>query len=542
MPKPFDFFKKHTFWFLILLVSIPSFSRMLRTGMYTTQDFHFFRLVEFDKCTRDLQLPCRWAPDAGLGYGEPLFNFYGQLSYAIGEIFHLSGISHIDSLKLLFILSLLGSAISMFVLAKSIWRSDAGSLLSAVLYVYAPYRAVDVWVRGALPEALAFILFPLILWKADSFIEKEKKADLFWLTTLLAALVLTHNLSFILFLPVLLVWVPYKLYRKGKWSLLLKLGGAAVGAALLSAFYILPVLFEAKHIALETTIRGYFDFRGHFATLEQLLFSRFWGYGASVFGPEDDLSLAIGRVHWILPLLIAVMGLKTRFKHYKELLALIALGWFSLFLAHNRSTPLWEALPFMAYIQFPWRFLSTAVFSFSLAAGALPLVLPRLKTTAILGIALVVVFLNYPFFREDIWQEITDADLRRGHEWERQMRASIGDFWPNFGPIPTEPAPQNPENGQLLEKRSSFAKYRVAGGREVEFPTAYFPGWVGSLDNQSLDVYPSDRGLIAARVPGGEWVVSLEFTDTPVRALGNLVSLVSILAALGIYRRIKSEN
>jgi len=108
--------------------------------------------VEFDKCIKALQIPCRWAPDAGLGYGEPLFNFYGQFTYAVGEIYHLLGGSIINSVKFLFILSLAGSGISMYFLAKRIWKNDYAALVSSVVYLYAPYRSLDVWVRGALPR------------------------------------------------------------------------------------------------------------------------------------------------------------------------------------------------------------------------------------------------------------------------------------------------------------------------------------------------------------------------------------------------------
>jgi hypothetical protein len=193
---------------LILTLAIPTFWRMLTPGIYSMQDYHFFRQLEFDKCVKMLQLPCRWAPDAGLGYGEPLFNFYGQLPYAIGEIYHLLGGSIIDSVKFLFILSLLGSAVSMFFLSRRLWKNNFSALISSIVYLYAPYRAVDVWVRGALPEALSFILFPLIL------LSVEKKS-LVWFSFLLSALILTHNLSLVMFLPILLVWIIYRRFWKG---------------------------------------------------------------------------------------------------------------------------------------------------------------------------------------------------------------------------------------------------------------------------------------------------------------------------------------
>src|SRR5258708_28332007 len=144
--------KVKIFLIIIFLLSIPTFAKMVRPGIYSMQDFHYFRLFEFDKCIKALQIPCRWAPDAGLSYGEPLFNFYTQVPYAVGEIIHLIGFQLVDSLKITFILSLILSGISMFFLSRQIWKSELGGFFSALFYIYAPYRAVDVWVRLALPE------------------------------------------------------------------------------------------------------------------------------------------------------------------------------------------------------------------------------------------------------------------------------------------------------------------------------------------------------------------------------------------------------
>lgn len=452
-------------------------------GIHSMQDFHLFRLYEFDKCIKSFQIPCRWAPDAGLGYGEPLFNFYGQLTYAIGEIFHLIGFNFINSLKILFILSLVGSSISMFFLAKKIWKNDYAALVSSLVYLYAPYRAVDVYVRGALPEAFAFLLFPLII------LSIEKK-NLFGFSLLFSALILTHNLSALMFLPVIIGWLIYKKFWKGF------LGG--VFALGLSAFYVLPVIFESKFVNLGSTTQGYFDFRAHFTTLKQLFISKYWGYGGSTWGDGDGLSLSIGQAQWILPLLaLLVVFLKRKLKNARALLLLIGLSFFFLLLTHNKTAFLWEALPFMAYIQFPWRFLAVALFCLSLSAGALIGFLGKRELLISLVVILTVIGLNFSFFKEDIWYKVDDSYFFAGSEWDRQRAASIGDFWPNFGhEIPDEPNTSESIN--------------------------YFPGWVGAS--------PDENGLIPLK--------EVVFKNTPVRKVGNIISVLSLLSLIWIRKRL----
>ena len=475
--------KKLKFLFLLLILTIPAFFRMIKPGIYSMQDFHLFRLYEFDKCVKALQIPCRWAPDAGLGYGEPVFNFYAQLPYAIGEIFHLIGFSFIDSIKILFALSLIGSGVAMYFLVKHLWKNDWAAIVSALLYIYAPYRAVDVWVRGALPEALSFTLFPLII------LAIEKKSFL-GLSISTAALILTHNLSALMFLPVVAVWIIYRKFWKAIPAGLLALG--------ISAFYVLPVVFESKFINLGSTTQGYFDFRAHFLTLKQIFLDFSWGYGGSTWGDGDGLNLSVGIIQWALPAIAFIVAFwQKKVKENRSFLIFVGIGTFFLFLTHNKSTLLWEVLPFMKYIQFPWRFLGVAVFAFALASGMIINSLSKKYTILLAGIiGAILLIVNFSFFREDIWYNVNDSYFLTGPEWDRQRSASIGDFWPDFGhEIPAE----------------------MSDGKYIN----YFPGWTGTQ--------PDENGLISSE--------GATFKNTPVRTAGNIISLACLLLFLFLLLR-----
>ena len=532
MQRIIKFISTNKILILLFLLSTLSFFRMLRPGVYSTQDFHLFRLYQFEKCLLDFQLPCRWAPDAGLGYGEPIFNFYGQVSYLAGEFFRLIGFSLIDSLKAVFAVSLAGSAIAMYFLAKKIWKNEFAGLISAVLYLFAPYRAVDVWVRGAFPEAVSFILFPLILLS----IENKK---FFTFTFLVAALVTTHNLSALMFLPVLVVWLILRKYWEGF------IGG--VVSLFISSYYLLPLIFESKFINIRNTTLGYFDFHNHFATSFELFISNFWGYGASVWGPKDDLSLAIGYLQWIVPvsvfvfLLVKVMSKRTNIVKNLEFFVLFVLGWFFLFMTHNKSTPIWETFSFLHYIQFPWRFLGMVVFCFSLAAGSISSFNVGKKFLFSIVVVAATIFLNTAFFREDLWFKVNDSYYTTGSEWDRQRTASIGDYWPIFGPIPTNSAKESSEYWRLVSKKSNYFKFETKFDQssELVLPVNYFPGWVAKVDGVDTPIVPSkEEGRIKLEVPSGNRVVELLFLNTTVRKLGNFISLLTIIVVmLFMYKR-----
>lgn len=536
---------KKTTLFLIAIVVlvVPTFLGMLRPGIFSTQDFPFIRLMEFDRCVKDLQIPCRWSPDIGIFWGEPLFNFYSQLIYLLGEIIHLVGFSLIDSLKTVFIFSFVLSAISMFFLSRKIWKNNLAGLISGVVYVYAPYRAVDVWVRGNLAEAFSFVVFPLIILAFEGIIEKGRLRDYIFFGVSLAFLVLTHNLSIVLFLPFLAVWMVYRILHKKRWSVIPGLIFGGIWSFGLAAFYILPALGESKFVDLESTTRGYFDFRAHYVTVYQLLISRFWGYGGSTWGSGDGLSLAIGIVQWLLPLaLVGIFVLSRKKGFWGTLLILTLVGWFYLFLAHNKSTFIWEVLSLMKYIQFPWRFLGQALFAFSIAVGAASLIFKKtLKRylTAFTVIVLVMV-LNYSSFRPDLWYSYKDSDLTTGDRFIEQTRASIGDYWPKSGSlIPKDPAPDSFKNQKLVYKKSNQVKYELLGlNSEVVFPINYFPGWQGYSDGKKLETFASNKGLVSVRNPGRE--VILRFEDTSIRKIGNYITIVSLFGFIFLFYKRKS--
>ncbi|MEK7470407.1 MAG: glycosyltransferase, partial [Patescibacteria group bacterium] len=146
---------------LLTLLTVPAFFNLLRPGFFPMQDdLQAFRVYEMDRCYDDFQIPCRWVPDAGYQYGYPQFNFYPPLPYYIGALLHRVGIQYIDSVKILFILGYILSAITIFILVSELTDKWSG-FVSALLYTYIPYKAVEVYVRGALSEFWAQIFFPL---------------------------------------------------------------------------------------------------------------------------------------------------------------------------------------------------------------------------------------------------------------------------------------------------------------------------------------------------------------------------------------------
>jgi uncharacterized membrane protein len=262
---------------LIFLATVLTFYRLCRPGYFSMMDdMHVFRLDQFDKCLKDGQIPCRFIKDGGMGYGYPLFNYYSPLSYSIAEFFHLFGFNFIDSLKITFSLCHIIGAFGMFFFARIFW-GELGAFLSSIIFLFAPYQATDSWVRGAIAESLALNLIPWVFYFLTQFINSKKNKIL--LTISLTALLLSHNLTSLAIAPVLVIYSIFLLSKNKNLNFksILDLSIPVLLSLGLSAFFIIPALFEKNLVTVDTMTQGYFQYIIHFVTLNQLFISRFWG-------------------------------------------------------------------------------------------------------------------------------------------------------------------------------------------------------------------------------------------------------------------------
>ena len=539
---------------LVIIFTIPAFWNLLRPGFFPMQDdLQAFRIQQMDKCLDDFQIPCRWVPDAGYGYGYPQFNYYPPLPYYIGAVIHRVGIQYIDTVKILFIAGYILSAITLFVLVSELTNKWSG-FVASVLYTYIPYKAVEVYVRGALSEFWAQVFFPLILWAIYKLIKTGKNSYIVLMGLSIAFLATTHALMTMIFTPIAILWAIYWLYIV-KWKELSKIIKGGILGFGLSAYFLLPVLFEKKFAHVDSVLSGYFDYRAHFVSLYKLFISREWGYGSSGF-PNELLNLSLGLVQWIAAIGAVVLAF-ILFKKYKEKSVLtIGLGFLtllSIFMIHMKSSFIWAKLPFLWYLQFPWRFLAVSIFLLCLLSGFLTYFSGKFKY--VLGTILITtsIILNIGFFIPKDWVNITDTDKFSGVSWQKQMTISIFDYLPIYAELP--PINEAPPVPEVLDGSALFVNYKKGSASQVgvvkviedatiRLPLFDFPGMQVKVDGKVIEYINNDcrlekfcYGLITFNLPEGEHKIEARLTNTPVRTIGNVVTLLSIIGLVVLVRK-----
>lgn len=542
---------------LIIALTIPSLLPLFKPGFFPTQDYIYVaRLYQMDKALSDGHFPVRWAND--FRYGEPLFNFYAPLPYYAGAIIKkISGLDYLQTIKVLFGLGFLLSALAMFWLASGL-AGRAGGLLAAMLYLYAPYHSVDVYVRGALSESWALIFFPLIFLFLQRVANQASLLNISLLAASLGGLFLTHNIMTVLFAPFAAGWAVYLLIVKDRSIKIIipkttSLAVALVWGFALAASFLVPAFVERSYIQTSHLTDGYFDFRGHFVAIPQF-FSNFWGYGASLWGPVDDMSFQVGIIHWaILTVVLLTTILWFRKKYGLLVLALMMAFLFSLFMQHNQSSPIWERFSLLAFVQFPWRFLGISIFIISLLGALAPLSVKNFKfqwiATALL-IALIIGW-NIQFFHPDSYYlDSTDAHYM-GSEVLSKDDKLPKDYLPvwvkriDLEILTTPRAVEGLAEVTNYYQKTGFASFDVSATESalLELPLTHYPGWQVKVDQKSVSLAePSVRGQIRVEIVPGQHLVQVLFTETPLRQIVNLVSLIAWLILIGFWIRVWRQN
>ena len=185
----------------LVLLAAFAYAPLLGGGMILTGDtLHAWRIFEIGRCLDDGQLPCRWAAELGNGYGLPLFNYYPPLPYYAGDLLHRLGFSYLGAVNVLYVLGLLGAGLAMFTLANRLW-GPLGGLVSGVAYVYTPYLALDVYMRGALAEQWGLALAPALLWAVYELVTSSRARYLPFVALFTALLLLSHSLVALIVMP-----------------------------------------------------------------------------------------------------------------------------------------------------------------------------------------------------------------------------------------------------------------------------------------------------------------------------------------------------
>lgn len=540
---------------LILIFLLSSYS-FFHTSFFHVHDFtHAARIAEMARALDEGQFPVRWSANFGYGFGMPLFNFYAPLPYFIGALFFKMGFSVVTSIKLLCLLINLITLVGSYLLGRKM-LGRFGGLILAASYTLAPYRALNLFVRGAFSEVFAMAFLPLVLFSILAFVKNQNKKYLLLMLVSIFAIILSHNLTAMIFLPLAALFAFLYLYYQKKLKLLWLIASQFLLALALSAFYILPAFMEKDLTIIGKIFSGYFHYSHHFLYIRQF-FQDNWQYGGSAWGPNDDVSFFLGKGQLLALVILALLASHRLIKNPKNFLknqlffyslVFSSFCFFGLFMSILKSKFIWDNIQLLQYIQFPWRFLSIVSLFLAVIAALSIYLFTNKKIKLLYGFLLMfVLFMSASYFKPKEYLDDSSALYYTGiNEVQNRMSETLPDY------IPIQMAEEKillAKNQELpgfwLEDLDSTGKISVIVDRGFEkmlstdfektevlnFKVANFIGWQAELDGEKWPINTNQKlGNIQLNVPAGQHRVGIYFSENTIaRKIGDMVSVLALL-------------
>jgi hypothetical protein len=549
---------------------------LLNTRAGGDSPFLLIRTAELSSALADGAFPVRWMAESAFGLGYPFFVYYAALPYYFAAVAAVIGVPLLQSIKLVQTFGIIAAALGMYGLARR-WLPSHGAALAAVAYTTAPFHLANIYVRGdSLSEFWAFVWFPLIL----SSLSTENRRHIFWLPALpLSALVLTHNVSAMLFAPFIVAWVlpdliaqrraPRELLRR-----IFELAAPALLAVGLSAWFWLPALGESAQAQLGEQTSGYFNYANHFRTLDvcapalfttscgdrpvdqiplvqSTLFADAAPPHAFAMGLLQSIAVAIGAAFWL-------RRDGARRPHRVVVLFIIAtLGMTAL------SAPVWATLHPLQLAQFPWRLLSVQALFSSLLIGAIGAGATRFSNAAAALTSLVLIVSIAPLTTRVESLRVPGSGVTpraiQLFEWysgivgttiRAEYLPGTVQPAPTIGPdllgrprralIAQDGIPLDALDSEVLVLDTDSQTWRISVRRDhlaFTLPILYTPAWeaLNLTTGASVPMQPyRGSGWAQLELPRGEHTIMLRYAGTPLQLAGEIVSLIALVLLIGI--------
>jgi hypothetical protein len=510
----------------------------------------------------------RWFSDLHYGFGAPVLNYYAPLSYYL-----LVGIyAFIPALPVAFqwgfILALTATVFGSYFWLKEQFDSEAAGLAGAAAYAFTPYIYFSSLERAAYPELWGLALAPWVFCSVLRFAQAQSFGRRIAFVLLYAALILTHNLSALLFTPILLayaailVWQPTanRLKRLGLFA------ASAAQSVALAAFFILPFLIEAPNVHFERTAE--YDYAANFSTTADLFSLPIpfdpqhvsHGYPASI--PWPQLALAVIGLG-------LVMFLPNGNSLRAIALLFIGISALLIFLNLRISLPVWDVMPLATSIQFPFRLLGPVILLLAwLTAACVAQATQQRQTVIALCVVTATFFFTLTWTYHDSFdsfpntlrpQDIIEDEIAHPTRFGTTNLAEFVPRWVTELPPADTLLPRYaesdspsrlvplPESVAVITETTTLTRTTLAYNADSPFMATYnifyFPDWQVTLDGAHLELKISEpNGLIQLDLPAGQHTVELALKPTPSKIAGGIISLLALAAFFIPVPRSKDET
>lgn len=354
------------YFFIVILsivISIPLFQENF--DIYRDDGVqHICRLMgTYQSITEEQSFPVIMSNFCNsFGYSWNLF--YSPITAYVPLLLHFLTHSFILDLKLFMVFVTILSGIAMYEFVYKVTKNKYTSLLGAAIYILAPYRLTDMYIRMAVAELASFIFLPIIfggLYGLFSDEEEEKKKNGIILTIGAIGLILTHLIMAMYTAIIGFIYVLIHIKKLKDKNLLKQLIIIALCILCVTSFFWAPLLEHKLKTQYEVFKEGRME-------RTETLIEKKLDATSLIYTQKGKMCFEIGLVTLIglVLTMLVVNKIDTRYK--KMYIFSIIIGTISIIMTLKWFP--FEKLPsILKMLQFSYRMLEFEVFFLSFAVA-----------------------------------------------------------------------------------------------------------------------------------------------------------------------------
>ena len=463
----------------------------------------------------------RWIPELAGGHGYPLYNFYGPGAMYMALPFIWLGIGATGALKCVVVLAFVLGGAGLFLVGMRLGGRAVG-LAAVGLGLVNPVVLYDVYWLGNVSQLVAYCAAAVVLWAIVELAQRPTVGRALVAAVAYGGFSTIHAIMTLAFTPVFLVIGVVLLARSGApvrvWALA---AGAALLGGTLSAWYLVPALGEKGLVQSEV--------------IQQIRFHRYWENFSEnplwvpVGLPYSDYALGV-------PLLVALGGavvalVRRRLEDGGWVVGvLVGLGGLCTVMSLPVSLPVYGAVPLLAYVNVPARWLGPAVLLLSVAGGFGVRALPtkavlRWLVVGAFGLLFVDLVPDARLFEPVApgWEDLAGRDEVVGFG-EYLPRSARRGLEPG-GPLAAVPEEAGSVVVESMRGVALSAVVEVSAPTRMTLRQLSFPGWVVFVDGRVRPYETGPDGRMEVALEEGEHLVVARFDDTTIRAVAGWISV-----------------
>lgn len=536
----------HWLYLTILLVfAVLGAKALIHPGLFTAHDIwhQVARLYYYSQAFKEGIFPPYWISTLAGGLGYPLFFFSYHLPWILGLPFLKMGFDIPTTLKVLFFLSFILSGLFMYLFVNTLLRNRLAALLSAIIYLWAPYHFLTIFVGASMGIVFVFTFLPLLL-LGINLVKDARNFSIPVVALGLAGIILSHLEHLAFLSPIISIFAIWGFVETKNKTLFLRniFFGLALGL-LLSAFYLIPAIYYSQFTRIHQETGFSELYKRNFVNFSQLIYSK-WGYGPIVNNAKNgEMSVQLGVAQWLsfLGVIILLFTRKLK-KDYRKFAVFGMIGFFiSIFLMLDFSLPVWQTIEKVITLDYPFRELLSVTFIGSVFSGVLLISFGKKLQYIVFALLIVVaLYTNRNHIKVNLY---TEVPLKTYLESEITTN-SFNEYLPILADNKLLGKPWNELKGESLsvsdtKQTTNLLSFNVTGDKEqvISVGQFYFPGQTLYLDNKQNQFNIDKEGRITFTVPQGNHTITVRYQETQLIKISEYLTLAGILLTLLLFKR-----